>query len=91
VIEEYCNESSLSNFTWGIYTTLRRHLWPLHHMASEFAALMRQVRVPGGKMLGMSAGRGCSIQQPHYLAVSLLPSCGRCAAGMRAQGCLNNS
>lgn len=44
LVEELCSQSSLHHFCSRVhYQPVLRTLWPLHHVASEFAALMDQV------------------------------------------------
>ncbi|PRW20380.1 hypothetical protein C2E21_9105 [Chlorella sorokiniana] len=54
LVEELCSQASLHHFSWRVsqQPTLRA-LWPVHHIAAEFAALMEQldnimVHMPAG-------------------------------------------
>ena len=45
LVEELCSERSLFSFCWSVqHIPVKHALWPLHHIASEFAALMEQAR-----------------------------------------------
>lgn len=43
LVEELCSETSLSNFLSRLSHAQAATLWPVHHVASEFAVLMQQV------------------------------------------------
>jgi hypothetical protein len=43
LVEEFCSETSLTNFLGRLSPPQKASLWPIHHIAAEFAALMQQV------------------------------------------------
>lgn len=44
LVEELCSQASLHQFSWRVYQQpALRVLWPVHHIAAEFGALMEQV------------------------------------------------